>query len=111
MTAREDRLPLPESYAVACERVRCLCALYRASVTSSCRTRQRNQRVGGSINSKHQPMFGFMAWDLVPDQWTERRELANAARMLGFRVEVESDHVHLQALPPGPGSLPEPGAV
>ena len=111
MTLPQNRLPLPESYAVAGERIRCLCALYHASVTSHCRTRQRNERVGGSINSKHQTCFGYMAWDLVPDQWTERRELANAARVLGFRVQVESDHVHVQALPPGPHSLPEPDPV
>ena len=100
-----DRLPLPDSYACASERIRCLCALYEASETSGARTRKRNEKVGGNINSKHQIMFGCMAWDLVPDDPRRNRSLGMAARTLGFKAEVESDHVHLQALPPGPGTI------
>jgi hypothetical protein len=103
----KNQLPLPETYGVACERIRCLCALYDASVTSNLRTELRNSlpRIKGSPNSKHQISFGGCGWDLVPDQWTERRPMAQAARKLGFKVQVEDDHVHLQSLPPTEGSV------
>ena len=100
-----QRLPIPESYAVACERVRCLCALFDASVTSGVRTKTRNAAVGGADFSKHQITYGGMGWDLVCDRPVRRTDLANAARTLGFLVQVEGDHVHLQALHPGPGAV------
>jgi len=100
-----QRLPIPESYAVAGERVRCLCALFDASVTSHVRTKKRNAAVGGADLSKHQITYGGMAWDLVCDRPVRRNDMANAARTLGFCVQVEGDHVHLQALAPSPGAV------
>lgn len=100
-----ERLPPPETYAVACERIRCLCALYSASETSGGRTRAHNLAVGGDPLSKHQLAYGCCGWDLVPDKPVRRTELANAARVLGFFVQVEGDHVHLQSIAPGPGSV------
>lgn len=99
-----QRLPPPESYAVAGERVRCLCALYNASITSNGRTIKRNAQVGGDEFSKHQIHFGLNAWDLVPDRLADIPRLADAARTLGFWEKVKEDHVHLQSLPPGPDS-------
>ena len=99
-----QRLPPPESYAVAGERVRCLCALYNASITSNGRTIKRNAQVGGDEFSKHLIAFGCAAWDLVPDRMADMPRVADAARTLGFWVKVEGDHVHVQALAPGPDS-------
>ena len=101
-----DRLPQPETYGVACERIRCLCALYSASVTSNARTVKRNNlpHIKGSEISKHLIDFGCNAWDLVPDRLTDLNRLGDSARILGFYVTVKRDHVHTQSLPPGPDS-------
>jgi hypothetical protein len=102
-----ERLPSPETYAVASERIRCLCALFDASVTSNARTVKRNNlpHIKGADLSKHLISFGCNAWDLVCDKPVRRTELANAARNLGFWVQIEADHVHLQSLAPGPGAV------
>lgn len=99
-----QRLPPPESYAVGCERVRCLCALFDCSCSSNVRTELHNVQVGGAPLSKHQIKYGGSGWDLVPDRMDERRKVANAARTLGFWVQVEPDHVHCQSLAPGAGA-------
>lgn len=99
-----NRLPPPENYWIACERVRCLEALFDASVTSAGRTTEHNLGVGGHEWSKHQVCYGCNGWDLEPDDPSLRDDLADAASRLGFWVEPEEDHVHLQALPPGRGS-------
>jgi hypothetical protein len=99
-----QRLPPPESYAVAGERIRCLCALYNASVTSHGRTIKRNAQIGGDSESKHQIHFGLSGWDLVADRIADAPRLADSARTLGFWVLVEDDHVHVQSLAPGPDS-------
>jgi len=98
-----EKLPPPESYAVAGERIRCLCALHRASVTSHVRTKARNAAVGGAELSKHQLEYGAMAWDLVPDHQPDMLDLVRNARVLGFWALNEGDHAHLQALAPSGG--------
>ena len=96
-----ERLPAPETYGVACERIRCICALHSCSVTSNARTHRRNNRVGGRSQSKHQIPWGCCGWDLVPDDMSEMPEVAATARVFGFWCKVESDHVHLQSIAPG----------
>lgn len=107
-----NRLPPPETFAVGAERVRCLCALYNASQSSGPRTTLRNAQVGGHENSKHQISWGGVGWDLVPDRLADMPRLSQAARLLGFWVEVEEDHVHLQSIRPGPAvEQAGPGSV
>lgn len=103
-----ERLPPPENHWVAVERIRCLQALYQASVTSGGRTEVRNAAVGGHPYSKHQICYGCNAWDLVPNDLAKMPELGQAARLLGFWAEVEADHVHCQSLPAGPGTPASP---
>jgi hypothetical protein len=93
----KGHLPRP-TFLEASERIRCLCALYSASVTSGARTAKRNADVGGSDTSKHQLEYGALGWDLVPDEPGDAGPLTQAARILGFKVQPEGDHVHLQAL-------------
>lgn len=102
-----DELPRPASFAEFLERVRCLCALYHASMTSCARTDTRNARVGGNAASKHRLAMGAWAADLVCDAPELTGILADSARALGLVVEIESDHVHVQGIPAGP--IPAPG--
>lgn len=95
-----ERLPPPDSYACFHERIRCLCALHSASVTSPIRTQGRNAAVGGHVASKHQISRGGWAADLVPDDPAVMESLAEDARTLGLWALVESDHVHTQGLAP-----------
>lgn len=97
-------LPAPESYAVFCERVRCLCALHSASVTSGIRSEGRNARVGGSPASKHRLEAGGWAADLALDSQGDTeasQRLVDDARRLGLWAVDEGDHVHLQGIAPG----------
>ena len=63
-----------------------------AVLTSWCRSREYNRRVGGVEGSRH---IACMAVDIVvPD--SEVRQLVLSAEALGFWVLVEKDHVHLE---------------
>lgn len=106
-----DRLPPPETYGVACERIRCLAALHNCSVTSNARTEARNRKVGGRAASKHLIEWGCCGWDLVPDDRAEVVYLVTHARLFGFWVKVEEDHVHLQSIEPGSDPGPQPPAI
>ena len=100
-----DQLPMPESWAVFNERVRNLCALYKASETSGLRTLQRNASKGGREMSKHQISFGGWGRDLVLNEQTNetlRAALVSAARTLGLLAKDEIDHIHVQGKPIGP---------
>ena len=106
-----SKLPPPENYAVACERIRCLCALHDCSITSNARTEIRNRRVGGRSASKHLIEWGCCGWDLVPDNRDEVIYLVENARRFGFWLKVEEDHVHLQSIEPGSDLGPVPPSV
>jgi len=67
------------------------------SETSGYRTPARNERVGGSDASKH--LLG-MARDFAGSQ-EGIRQAAPVAVTLALWVEIESDHLHVQGLPPG----------
>lgn len=99
------RLTPPESYACFCERVRCLQALFDASVTGGGRTFKRNAAVGGMALSKHQIEFGCMAVDMAVDDGalSDLVELHNAAERIGMWAEVNAAKqiVHIQGVAPG----------
>lgn len=98
----KNALPPPVTFAEAGERVRCLCAIFNASETSGGRTVARNAAVNGAKTSKHLISRGCLGWDLVPDDPANKTYLADCAKLLGFYVEVEDNHVHLQSVPPDP---------
>jgi len=81
------------------QKVMILCGKHFCSVTSWVRTPRRNAAVSGHPESVHQ--LG-LAVDLVPDFDTPGKyaEIARDARRLGLVAQVESDHVHVQAIPP-----------
>ena len=96
-----ERLPPPENYAVAGERIRCLQALHSASVTSNGRGEARNARVGGHENSKHLILWGCNAWDLSPEKAGDVVKLAADARLFGFWVKTYDTYIHAQSISPG----------
>ena len=71
------------------------CALFSASSTSGRRTRHHNAAVGGVPNSAH--LYG-LGLDVIPDSNPEPAAASEAARRLGLRLIIESDHHHLQPL-------------
>jgi hypothetical protein len=92
-------LPAPTNLSEFTERVRCLCAIHRASVTSWGRTNSRNAQVGGTSRSWHRLERGMMAVDVVLDLQQhpgQRRDLVSHARLLGFDAIDEGDHIHLE---------------
>jgi len=88
-------LPRPEGFEFF-ERIRCLCALYSASVTSWGRTDARNKMVGGGEASYHRIRRGMLAVDLVLDDMTQSKLLVEAGRKLGLDMIDEGDHVHAE---------------
>lgn len=97
------RLPAPDSYACFQERVRCLQALFLASVTGGGRTVSRNTHVKGADLSKHLIEFGCMGADLAPDDPKKLQALHDAAEVVGLWAEVEANKgiVHVQGVAPG----------
>lgn len=98
-----NNLPPPVHYFEFIERIRCLCALHDASVTSGPRTVYRNRHVGGHVQSRHLVSRGGMATDLVLDDMSDaaRSALVDDAIALGLLPLDEADHVHIQGSRPG----------
>ncbi len=63
-----------------------------AILTSWCRSREYNRRVGGVEGSRH---ISCMAVDMVVPQEKTKR-FVERATSLGFKVLVEADHIHLE---------------
>ena len=97
----ENALPAPITLVEFAERIRCVCALYDCTVTSWCRTEDRNAAVGGADASKHRLATGSLAVDLVLDDASVKSEMLEGVKRLGMRWLDEGDHIHVQALPPG----------
>lgn len=85
------------------DKVFTLCCKHTCSETSGYRTPRRNAAVGGHPESVHQ--LG-LARDLAPDFDTPGKydEIVKDAHRLGLWARAESDHVHVQGIPPMVGS-------
>lgn len=71
------------------------------TVTSWYRSPSENKRVGGHPDSQH--LVG-LAFDVVPGKGATllaMNEAADTFRQLGFAVEIERAHVHVQTFPAG----------
>jgi len=63
-----------------------------AAITSWCRSKKYNRSVGGVEGSRH---ITCMAVDMVvPNSQVEA--FVEMGKLLGFRVLIESDHIHLE---------------
>ncbi len=69
------------------------------SVSSWGRTATRNRTVGGGALSNH---LGWLAADMVPDDWKSLPRVQAFAKRLGLEVIPEGDHWHIEPLPPAP---------
>lgn len=70
-----------------------LCIEHSASVEAWYRTRERNRRLGGPLDSYH---LEALAVELMPDDPKRLNALAGDARTLGLDAEVERDRVRLE---------------
>ena len=92
----DTRQPMtPEEFDRACRELTRRCPWL--SETSGYRSPERNERVGGSDQSKHLlgmgRDFGGSAEGI--------RQAARVAVELGLWILIEDDHLHVQGLPPG----------
>jgi len=70
-----------------------LTTLFKGSVTSWFRSKERNKQVGGHSRSLH--LCG-LAVDIVLDDDTLKHEFFKMCVRLGLRVVDEGDHYHVQ---------------
>jgi hypothetical protein len=98
-----NQLPPPASLCEFTQRLLCLCALHDASVSSWARSEGHNTYVGGAATSAHRLGRGAWGADVVLDRMGDPEcvsAFCRDAKKLGLRYLDETDHIHLQGLPP-----------
>lgn len=69
-----------------------LCRTYNGSISSSHRTKEHNERVGGATNSQH---LGFKAADLILDDKKHKVKVLQICKDAGLWTLDEGDHLHV----------------